>query len=30
MIDLPAEDAALNAFVESWQDDRNPRAKLGV
>ncbi|MBU6251837.1 MAG: DnaJ domain-containing protein [Alphaproteobacteria bacterium] len=30
LIDLPAEDAALNSFVEGWQDDRNPRAKLGV
>ncbi len=30
LVDLPAEDAALQSFVESWQDDRNPRAKLGV
>ena len=29
-IDLPSDDAALNAFVDSWQDSRNPRAKLGV
>ncbi len=30
LVDLPAEDAALQSLVESWQDDRNPRAKLGV
>ncbi|PXA93002.1 molecular chaperone DnaJ [Nostoc sp. 3335mG] len=32
MIDLPADDAELRAFVESWQsrDQGNPRAKLGV
>ncbi|MFM1981359.1 MAG: hypothetical protein RJB22_78 [Pseudomonadota bacterium] len=30
LIDLPSEDAALQAFVEDWQDTRNPRAKLGV
>ncbi|MET0246966.1 MAG: DnaJ C-terminal domain-containing protein [Sphingomonas sp.] len=31
-IDLPADDAELRAFVESWQgrDQGNPRAKLGV
>jgi DnaJ-class molecular chaperone len=30
MIDLPADDAALAAFVESWSDGRNPREGLGV
>jgi len=32
MVDLPADDAALKAFVESWESDaaRNPRAALGV
>ncbi len=30
IVDLPAEDAALEAFVEGWADSRNPRAKLGV
>lgn len=32
MVDLPADDAALKAFVESWKGDaeRNPRANLGV
>jgi DnaJ-class molecular chaperone len=30
MIDLPADDAALRAFVEDWQDGRNIRAALGV
>ena len=32
MIDVPANDPALKAFVEGWQDDaeRNPRAALGV
>jgi DnaJ-class molecular chaperone len=32
MIDIPPDDAALNAFVESWSSDegRNPRAALGV
>jgi DnaJ-class molecular chaperone len=32
MVDLPAEDAALKAFVEGWSADaaRNPRAALGV
>ncbi len=30
-VDLPADDAALKAFAESWHDDRrNPRAALGV
>ncbi|MDF7776187.1 DnaJ C-terminal domain-containing protein [Sphingomonas sp. AOB5] len=32
MIDLPADDAELRAFVEGWQsrDQGNPRAKMGV
>ncbi|WP_404711315.1 DnaJ C-terminal domain-containing protein [Sphingomonas sp. MMS24-J13] len=32
MIDVPADDAALKAFVESWtgESERNPRAALGV
>jgi DnaJ-class molecular chaperone len=30
MVDLPKEDAALNAFVDGWTDGRNPRAGLGV
>jgi len=32
MIDLPADDAALAAFAESWgdKDRRNPRGALGV
>jgi DnaJ-class molecular chaperone len=30
MIDLPNEDAALNAFVDSWTDPRNPRSDMGV
>jgi len=32
MVDLPADDAALAAFVEGWKDadTRNPRAKMGV
>ncbi len=30
LIDLPAEDAALAAFVEGWADPRNPRESLGV
>lgn len=30
LIDVPAEDAALQHFVENWADTRNPRAKLGV
>jgi DnaJ-class molecular chaperone len=31
MIDIPADDAALRAFVEDWSTgDRNPRAGLGV
>lgn len=32
MVDLPADDAALAAFVEGWKadDTGNPRAKMGV
>jgi DnaJ-class molecular chaperone len=30
VVDLPAADAALEAFVEGWQDSRNPREKLGI
>jgi DnaJ-class molecular chaperone len=30
MVDLPGEDAALAAFVESWSDARNLRVGLGV
>ncbi|MGN6374101.1 MAG: DnaJ C-terminal domain-containing protein [Sphingomonas sp.] len=32
MIDVPADDAALRQFVESWpgRDSHNPRGKLGV
>jgi DnaJ-class molecular chaperone len=31
MVDLPADDAALTAFVEDWSgSQRNPRAALGV
>lgn len=30
MIDIPADDAALKAFVESWSAPGNPRAALGV
>lgn len=31
MIDIPSDDAALKAFVESWKGGgRNPRAALGV
>lgn len=28
MIDVPGDDAALNAFMESWDDPRDPRAGL--
>lgn len=28
MIDIPGDDAALNSFVESWEDRRNLRANL--
>lgn len=30
MIDVPADDAALKSFVESWGGGGNPRASLGV
>ncbi|PVE59452.1 molecular chaperone DnaJ [Arthrobacter sp. TPD3018] len=30
MIDLPSDDAALQQFVDGWQDPRNPRAAMGV
>ncbi|MGE0179541.1 MAG: DnaJ C-terminal domain-containing protein [Sphingomonas sp.] len=30
MIDLPADDAALDAFTGGWRDSRNVRAGLGV
>jgi hypothetical protein len=32
VIDIPAEDAELQAFVDTWKgaDGRNPRAGLGV
>jgi len=30
MIDVPAGDAALAKFIEGWNDERNPRAGLGV
>ncbi len=30
IIDIPSEDAALEAFVAGWSDDRNPRAGFGV
>lgn len=30
LVDLPADDAALKAFAESWNDSANPRAALGV
>jgi hypothetical protein len=30
MIDLPKDDDALTAFVESWHDDRNLRGAIGV
>ena len=29
-IDLPADDKALQSFVESWDGGGNPRAGLGV
>ena len=29
-IDIPAQDEALQRFVESWEGDGNPRASLGV
>jgi DnaJ-class molecular chaperone len=30
MIDVPDDDAALQEFVASWTDPRNPRAAMGV
>jgi DnaJ-class molecular chaperone len=30
IVDLPANDAALQQFVASWTDGRNPRAAMGV
>jgi DnaJ-class molecular chaperone len=30
VIDLPADDAALTAFAESWTSQGNPRARMGV
>lgn len=30
LVDLPADDVALNDFVSGWTDDRNPRKRLGV
>ncbi|GAA0662241.1 DnaJ-class molecular chaperone [Sphingomonas insulae] len=30
IIDIPADDAALQQFVASWTDGRNPRAAMGV
>jgi DnaJ-class molecular chaperone len=30
IIDLPKDDAALQAFTADWDDMRNPRAELGV
>ena len=30
MIDLPSDDAALQQFVDQWEDPRNPRAAMGV
>lgn len=30
LVDLPADDAALKAFAESWTGSANPRAALGV
>ena len=30
MVDLPAENAALDQFVQTWADNRNPRADIGV
>lgn len=30
MVELPADDAALAAFVQEWQDKGNPRARMGV
>ncbi|MET4896281.1 DnaJ C-terminal domain-containing protein [Sphingomonadaceae bacterium jetA1] len=30
VIDIPADDAALQRFAAEWTDERNPRAALGV
>jgi len=30
MIDVPADDAALQQFVAGWNDARNPRGAMGV
>ena len=30
LIDVPADDAALQQFVAGWNDTRNPRAAMGV
>jgi DnaJ-class molecular chaperone len=30
MIDVPADDAALQQFVAGWTDPRNPRGAMGV
>lgn len=30
IIDIPDDDPQLSAFVDNWEDRRNPRAKLGV
>ncbi len=30
MIDIPADDAALQRFAAEWTDGRNPRAAMGV
>ncbi|WP_404335624.1 DnaJ C-terminal domain-containing protein [Sphingomonas sp. MMS12-HWE2-04] len=30
MVELPADDAALTAFVQGWQQQGNPRARMGV
>lgn len=30
LVDLPPEDAALRAFAEEWNDERNPRGHMGV
>ena len=29
-VDVPAQDEALQSFVESWSGEGNPRASLGV
>ncbi|AJP73316.1 DnaJ C-terminal domain-containing protein [Sphingomonas hengshuiensis] len=30
MVELPADDAALTAFAQGWEDKGNPRARMGV